>query len=81
VRRNRWSRASRRRGTGSDRGRVTLARPALERARALRPATAPARAESFIAWSLAGQVALLAVLWLFYDRYLLALLPLLVALV
>ena len=37
--------------------------------------------ESFVAWSLAGQVGLLAILWLFYDRYLLALLPLLVALV
>ena len=36
--------------------------------------------ESFIAWSLAGQLGLLAILWLFYDRYLLALLPLLIAL-
>jgi hypothetical protein len=37
--------------------------------------------ESFVAWSLAGHAGLLAVLWLFYDRYLLALLPLLIALV
>ena len=37
--------------------------------------------ESFLAWSLAGQLGLVAVLWLFYDRYLLALLPLAIALV
>lgn len=37
--------------------------------------------ESFVAWSLAGHAALLAILWLFYDRYLLVLLPLVIALV
>src|SRR5262249_44804495 len=36
--------------------------------------------ESFLVWSLAGQVALIAVLWLFYDRYLLPLVPLAIAL-
>jgi hypothetical protein len=38
-------------------------------------------AESVVAWSLAGQVGLVAIFWLFYDRYLLALLPLLIVLV
>lgn len=37
--------------------------------------------ESFVAWSFAAHLALVAVLWLFYDRYFLALLPLAVALV
>lgn len=36
--------------------------------------------ESFLVWSLAGHVGLMAILWLFYDRYLLPLLPLLIAL-
>jgi len=36
---------------------------------------------AFLAWSLAGHLGLLAVLWLFYDRYLLAMLPLAIALV
>ena len=38
-------------------------------------------AEGFLAWLVAGHLGLIAGLWLFYDRYLLALLPLLVALV
>ncbi|MBY0280331.1 glycosyltransferase family 39 protein [Candidatus Binatia bacterium] len=37
--------------------------------------------ESFLAWSLAGHVGLAAFLWLFYDRYLLVLLPLAIPLV
>jgi hypothetical protein len=41
----------------------------------------PRASEAFLAWSLAGHVALAAFLWLFYDRYLLAILPLAIALV
>jgi hypothetical protein len=37
--------------------------------------------DAFLAWSLVGHVALAAFLWLFYDRYLLAILPLVIALV
>lgn len=37
--------------------------------------------DAFLAWSFAGQLGLVAVLWLFYDRYLLVLLPLAIALV
>ncbi|HEY8518191.1 MAG TPA: glycosyltransferase family 39 protein [Candidatus Binatia bacterium] len=44
---------------------------------ALRPLRAE---EAFLAWSAAGHLGLIAVLWLFYDRYMLPLLPLLVAL-
>ena len=36
----------------------------------------PRAGEAFLAWSLLGHAALAAILWLFYDRYLLALLPL-----
>ncbi|MEW6270734.1 MAG: glycosyltransferase family 39 protein [Thermodesulfobacteriota bacterium] len=36
--------------------------------------------EAFLAWAAAGQLGLIAILWLFYDRYMLPLLPLLVAL-
>lgn len=36
---------------------------------------------AFLAWSFLGHLGLLAVLWLFYDRYLLAMLPLAIALV
>jgi len=41
----------------------------------------PTPSEGFLLWSLAGHAGLVAVLWLFYDRYLLALLPLSIALV
>lgn len=37
--------------------------------------------EAFLAWSFAGQAGLVAILWLFYDRYLIALLPFAIALV
>jgi len=36
---------------------------------------------AFLAWSFLGHLGLLAVLWLFYDRYLLAMLPLAIVLV
>lgn len=40
----------------------------------------PRAGEAFLAWSLLGHGALAAILWLFYDRYLLAMLPLVIPL-
>jgi 4-amino-4-deoxy-L-arabinose transferase-like glycosyltransferase len=55
-----------------------FASSALLVALAWRRLAAPA---AFLAWSFLGHLGLLAVLWLFYDRYLLAMLPLAIALV
>ncbi|MBM4245839.1 MAG: glycosyltransferase family 39 protein [Deltaproteobacteria bacterium] len=41
----------------------------------------PRASEAFLLWSLVGHLGLAAVLWLFYDRYLLAVLPLVIPLV
>lgn len=41
----------------------------------------PRAGDAFLAWSLLGHAALAAILWLFYDRYLLAMLPLAIPLV